>query len=193
MRIVFALALAAVVAGCGATHAAQQRTFTRYVTETVGDAGDPLAKRAVPPLLRLHARAGVQRAVQGSSCVNYTDPKSGEGTGVCSDTPFPTPRRLSVVRPGEHVRFELAGNRGFAIDVRSLGCVKHALTTFRVGRDGRWTVALRPGLYALVVHVRNFRIGARDGDTSGGVGLWVSRRHVRRLVPAASVYAPGCG
>ena len=192
MRIAVAIALAVVVAGCGATHVAQQRTFTRYVTQTVGDKGDPLAKRAVPPLLRLHARAGVQRAVQGSSCVNYTDPQTGEGTGVCADTPFPTPRQLSVVRPGEHVRFELRGGRGFAVFVHPLGCTRRTLQTFRIAADGRWRVALRPGLYALFVSVKHFRLGPRDGSASGGVGLWVDRAHRRALVPASSVYVQGC-
>src|ERR687887_2408397 len=102
MRAVAVLLAAAAAAGCTAFSQSEETTratVTRTLTETVGDVADPLAKRAVPPPLWLHARAGVVRATQGSSCVDYTDPDTGEGTGVCADTPYPAPQELVVVRP----------------------------------------------------------------------------------------------
>src|SRR5918911_5203846 len=108
------LLLVLAAAGCfAAPKQTRQPTITQTLTQTVGDVGDPLAKRAVPPPLFLHARAGAVRAVQGSSCVDYTDPDTGEGTGVCADTPYPAPQELVVVRPREPVRFMLRGGHGF--------------------------------------------------------------------------------
>ena len=189
-----AVVLAAIAAaGCSASsHARRSATVTQTVTQTVGDVGDPLAKRAVAPPLLLRAHAGVERATKGSSCVQYTDPKTGEGTGVCADTPYPAPQELVIVRPREPVRFMLRGGHGFVVDVHRFGCERRTIARIRIAANGRWRVSLRPGLYALLVHVDRFELGRRRGDVSGGVGLWVSRHKRRDIVPAASVYAPGC-
>jgi hypothetical protein len=42
------------------------------------------------------------------------------------------------------------------------------------------------------VSVRNFHAGARDGDTSGGIGLWVARGRPRRVVPVRPIVLPNC-
>jgi hypothetical protein len=191
--LVLLLAVAAAAASCSASkHVSGSATVTQTSTETVGDVGDPLAKRAVAPTLWFHARAGTIRATRGSSCVQYTDPKTGEGTGVCADTPYPAPHELVIVRPRERVRFGLRGGRGFLVEVHRFGCERRTIARIRIAPDGRWRVALRPGLYELLVHVGKFDLGRRHGDVSGGVGLWVSRHKRRDIFPAASVYAPGC-
>jgi hypothetical protein len=193
MRALVLLLAVAAVAGCSASkHVGGSATITQGLTKTVGDVHDPLAKRAVAPPLLLHARIGVVHAVKGSSCVQYTNSKTGEGTRVCADTPYPAPRELVVVRPNERVQFVLRGGHGFVVEVHRFGCERRALRRIRLAPAGRWRVALRPGLYELVVHVAKFDLSARKGDVSGGFGLWVSRHKARDIVPAASVYAPGC-
>jgi hypothetical protein len=193
VRALAVLLAAAAAAGCGTSTAGERSaTITQTVTETVGDVDDPLAKHAVAPPLWLRARAGTIRATQGSSCVHYTDPSTGEGVGVCADTPYPAPHQIVIVRPREPVRFVLRGARGFVVDVHRLGCHEQTLRRVRLPADGRWRTALASGVYELFVFVQKFELDRRDGDTSGGVGLWVSRRRPRDVVPAASVYAPGC-
>jgi hypothetical protein len=193
MRALAVVLAAAAASGCTASsHSAGSATITQTLTRTVGDVGDPLAKRAVAPPLLLRTRAGVVRATKGSSCVQYTNPDTGEGTGVCADTPYPAPQQLVIVRPKERVQLVLRGGRGFLVEVHRFGCERRAIARVRIAPAGRWRVALHPGLYELLVHVQKFELGRREGDVSGGLGLWVSRHKARDIVPAASVYAPGC-
>ena len=164
----------------------------------------PVAARAQrPPPILLESRAGVQRAVQESYCVSEV--RDTGGTGVCADTPDLRPRRLSVVRPGEVVSIALPGATIVRRDptchprcaagaaVFRLGRRKTLVGRFRLsGERTRWLVRLRPGAYEVEVFVGLFRTSdGRSGDTSGSLGILVSRTQPRRIVPAPARPLPG--
>ena len=157
MRGLAAAALPLVLAGCG--------SGSRVVAGSV--------PRVRPPQITLETRAGSQRAVQGSSCVQ------GNGAGICADTAYPAPRRLSVVRPGERVRVRVAGATSIDLEVHRFGCHAEALRHVDLDADGRWRVDLPRGAYELVALAR---LG--NGDTSGGVGMWVDPKRPLAVVPA---------
>ncbi|MDQ4081501.1 MAG: hypothetical protein M3123_01220 [Actinomycetota bacterium] len=158
----------------------------------------PVAARAQrPPPILLESGAGIQRAVQESYCVSKVDETGG--AGVCADTPDLRPRRLSVVRPGEVVTIALPGATIVRRDpgchplceagaaVFRLGRRKALVARFRLaGERTRWLVRLRPGAYEVEVFVGLFRTtDGRSGDTSGSLGILVSRTQPRRIVPVA--------
>jgi hypothetical protein len=162
----------------------------------------PAAARAQrPPPILLESRAGVQRAVQESYCVSKVEATGG--TGLCADTPDLRPRRLSVVRPGEAVTIRVPGARIVRRDpachprceagaaVFRLGRRKTPIARFRLeGERTRWPVRLGPGVYEVEVFVGLFRTSdGRSGDTSGSLGILVSRTEPRRIVPAPSAPA----
>jgi len=138
-----------------------------------------------PPPTVLSSRAGVQHAVQGSSCT------TGAGSGRCADSGYPYARQLSVVRPGEQVRFRIVGSKGIELTLHRLGCAERIVSRASLAPDGRWRVELPPGLYEVEVFSR-FSSRSTSGDTTAGLGLWVDRGHRLEVVPARSVHAAGC-
>jgi hypothetical protein len=144
-----------------------------------------------PPPITLVSDAGRQPAVPGSSCVRVAG-KSGTGTGVCRDAAYPAPRRASVVRPGELVRVDVPGAQSMEAEVHRLGCHRTALRRIDLGPSGGWKVDLAPGTYELLVSVGRFELDGAEGDTSGGLGLWVSAQHPLAVVSAKTLSAAGC-
>jgi hypothetical protein len=138
-----------------------------------------------PPATTLVSRAGVQHAVQGSSCVH------GSGSGRCADSTYPYAKKLSVVRPGETVRIRIAGSKGIEVTLHPLGCPKRVVGRAKLGPGGAWRVTARPGLYQVEVFSR-FSGNGVSGDTSAGLGLWVDRSHRLEIVAAKRVYGPRC-
>lgn len=155
----------------------------------LGNCGGPATGRGWtsygPPAMTLESRAGTQHAVQGSYCVQ------GKGTGRCADSTYPDARQLSVVRPGETVRIQIAGSEGVQVTLHPLGCPRRILGHAAVGPDGGWRVTAAPGLYDVEVFSRFTGAGV-SGDTTGGIGLWVHRTHRLEVVSATSVHAAGC-
>jgi len=138
-----------------------------------------------PPATSLASRAGVQRGVQGSFCVNSAH------SSRCGDSTYPYAKRLSVVRPGESARIRIAGPRGIELTLHPLGCAKRVVRRASLAPDGLWRVDVPPGLYDLEVFSRFSGRGV-SGDTTAGLGLWVDRTHRLELVPAKSVRVGGC-
>lgn len=152
-----------------------------------------------PPMLVLESSAGSQEAVPGSSCV------TGEGAGVCSDTGYPNPKQLSIVRPGEVITVSLAqahvvraeacnGGREQdcigVIRVHPLGCEKLVAYTISLepGKATRWKVAVPPGAYELETFVYfESDDGRTSGDASGSFGLYVDSSRSPEVVPESSV------
>lgn len=144
-----------------------------------------------PPPITLVSDAGRQPAVPGSSCVRVAG-GSGTGTGVCRDAAYPAPRRASVVRPGELVRVDVPGAQSMEAEIHRLGCRRKALRRIDLGPSGGWKVDLAPGTYELLVSVGRFELHGAEGDTSGGLGLWVSARHPLAVVGVKTLSAGGC-
>jgi hypothetical protein len=142
-----------------------------------------------PPRIVLRAVED-QKAVPGSSCVEYVDPASGSGTGVCGDTGAVHPKAVSVVMPGDEVTFvfdgaEIVRSGGChaddeqdcigSVSVRPLGCEGEEIerVPLELGPETPWTVELEPGAYELdVFGYFESEIGA-TGDVSGALGLLV--------------------
>ena len=151
------------------------------------------------PKLVLESSAGSQEAVPGSSCV------TGQGVGVCSDTGYPRPKQLSIVRPGEVIRVSLeqsqvvraeACNGGRerdcigVIKVHPLGCEKLVAYTIALepGEVTSWKVALPPGAYELETFAYfESDDGLTSGDVSGAFGLYVDSSRSPEIVTASSV------
>jgi hypothetical protein len=151
------------------------------------------------PKLVLESSAGSQVAVPGSSCI------TGEGVGACSDTGYPRPKQLSIVRPGEVITVSLEqaqvvraedcnGGRERdcigVIRVHPLGCEKLVAYTIALepGKATRWKVAVPPGAYELETFAYfESGDGRTSGDVSGGFGLFVDSSRSPEVVPASSV------
>lgn len=151
------------------------------------------------PKLVLESSAGSQEAVAGSSCV------TGQGVGVCSDTGYPRPKQLSVVRPGEVITVSLESaqvvraegcNGGRerdcigVIKVHPLGCEKLVDYTIALepGKTTRWKVAVPPGAYELETFAYfESDDGRASGDVSGAFGLYVDSSRSPEIVPVSSV------
>jgi hypothetical protein len=95
--------------------------------------------------------------------------------------------RLSVVRPGERIRFALpAGSHGrFTLVLQKLcgGLPPTPVLTSRASAS--WTIRLRPGRYTASL-LFSWRTTAGRVDESGTVGLLVSRSAFPGLVRAPS-------
>ncbi|MBD0290772.1 MAG: hypothetical protein ICV74_05900 [Thermoleophilia bacterium] len=147
-----------------------------------------------PPTISLTNRAGYQRAAQESYCV-FSPPHEGQDSGVsvCADGPDLLPRRLSVVRPRKLVTIRFG--RAVAVDdavasVRVLGR-KRVISSFRIRRPlKRWRVRLRPRAYEVEVFGRFAMPDGRTGDTSGSLGVLVSRSRPLRLAPVGAAERP---
>jgi hypothetical protein len=133
------------------------------------------ATTPAPSPIALVSTSGEQLAVQGSYCA-----RSGT-QGVCGDTAYPAPTSLSVVRPGETVRLRVGGATSVDLELYRFGCHRTVLRRAAT-HGGSWNVDLAPGVYEALVFAR-----LRDGDTSGGVGLWVSRDRRLGIVRADTI------
>jgi hypothetical protein len=179
MRLVPIVLAAVLVAGCGS----QVETNVPASGPDVPDSTAPVESgpNTRPPSILLVSSAGEQKAVLGSSCVDYVDPDTGSGVGACGDSTWPHPERVSVVRPRETVSivFEDARvSKQGSVAVLALGCERDALETVRLtpgAATTEWVVDLEPGAYELNVFARFLGDdGRRSGDVSGGLGLVVS-------------------
>lgn len=128
-----------------------------------------------PPPIVLASTAGRQTGVQESYCVRSAPMPSKVRISVCADTPDLSPKRLSVVRPGEVVKIlalRTKVRRG-RVAIRRLGC-ERAVGGFKLDRARAWKVRLAPGAYEIQVVARRFATrDGRTGDTRGTLGLLV--------------------
>jgi hypothetical protein len=137
-----------------------------------------------PPRVVMTSVAGRQQAVRGSSCITVPT-----GTGfvtACGDTPDVEPRWLSVVRPKEHITLRVRAKKvDGAFYVHPRGCERRITATFKIKHpQRRWVVHLRPGRYELSFFLNFLTADGRFGDTSGTLGLLVSRTRDLELIPA---------
>jgi len=144
-----------------------------------------------PPIVILVSRAGKQIATPGSSCVQYTDPDTGEGTGVCADAAGPVhPDELTVVQPAEHLDILLAGaysSGDGVVTITRLGCTgkKVEELDLAVGMSGTHTdVDLEPGAYEFDVFTRFGSNDGRQGDLSASLGVLVDPKRAPAIIPA---------
>jgi hypothetical protein len=170
--------LASALAGCGSAttvpgSSGDAPTLPEQPAST--EVGHPDLK---PPPIFLISEAGKQQAIQGSSCVSYADPDTGQGAGACGDTGPITPREMTVVQPGDNVIVTIPGatlEKESSITVRPLGCADKETKTIDLPASGElhWPVDLEPGAYELGVFAL-FELGdGLNGDTSGTLGLLV--------------------
>src|SRR4051794_33852892 len=108
-----------------------------------------------PPPIVLTSAAGAQTAVAGSYC--------GQGSGVCADSIYPAPRKLTVVRPRDSVRIAVDGATAIDLNVHRPGCERTSIRHVVLRADGGWRVDLPPGSYDLQVFAR-FALPGRSGD-----------------------------
>ena len=100
MKRVPVLVLALVLAACGST---AERTGVpassgreSVPVETYGPTTPVHESKLKPPQILLRNNVGEeQEAVAGSSCVDYVDPASGQGVGVCGDSPAVHPNAIT--------------------------------------------------------------------------------------------------
>jgi hypothetical protein len=143
-----------------------------------------------PPQILLRSSAGEQKAVQGSFCVDYVDPTSGQGSGVCSDSAAIHPDAVTVAQPGDEVTFAFSGadivrpsgchaddQQGCIgyVHVKPLGCDDHEVERVPLGfgPETRWTIDLESGAYELDVLGYFESIDGATGDVGGALGLLV--------------------
>jgi len=179
MRLLPLLLATLFLGACGSAVETQNLPASSGPTEE-GPTTPAVAKpNTRPPAIVLVSEAGKQVAVAGSSCVTYTDPDTGEGSGVCSDSTWPHPTKVSVVRPGETVSVLLSGatvDEEGSVGVLPLGCEHDVLRTIDLPAGKQSTafpVDLDPGAYELYVFARFKADDGRSGDASGSVGLLV--------------------
>jgi hypothetical protein len=143
-----------------------------------------------PPRILLRSSAGEQKAVAGSFCIDYVDPASGRGGGVCSDSPAVHPDAFTVAQPGDEVTFVFSGADivrpsgchgrdehdciGYVL-VRPLGCEDREVerVPLALGPETRWTIDLETGAYELDVFGYFESSHGSTGDVSGALGLFV--------------------
>lgn len=155
-----------------------------YVEPTPVDESD-----LKPPRIVLRA-VDEQKAVEGSFCIEYSDPQSGYGSASCGDSGPVHPKAVSVVMPGDEVTFLFEGadivrSSGChsddeqdcigSVSVRPLGCEDREVERIplALGPETAWTVDLEAGAYELdVFGYFESELGA-TGDVSGSLGLLV--------------------
>ena len=220
--IIAMLAVAAAAAACGGTYpdagaeaelpaAGAPAAETGFATETseFSETGgteptDTVATSAAPtpgpkpPPIVLNSEAGRQEAVFGSYCITSVSSNGEEGAGICTDSAFPHPQKLTVVRPGEPIRITIVGTHivvpagctpasgcASAVTIYPLGCgPERAVADFELPKaTTRWDVDLVPGAYELSVFA-NFDDGAgTSGDVSGALGLLVDPDREPAIMP----------
>jgi hypothetical protein len=179
MRLALLSLVALTVAGCGAATTApgsssESPTLAQPTVSTEVDVPD-----LTPPPIFLVSAAGKQRAAEGSSCVEYTNPATGQSAGQCADVGGPVrPKAMTVVQPGDNVIVTIPGatlKKESSITIRPLGCADKETKTIELPASGElhWAVDLEPGAYELDVFAL-FELGdGLSGDTSGTLGLLV--------------------
>jgi hypothetical protein len=191
------LALTVVLAACGTTvdrtegpaasSASGSGVAETDAARTPEPAEDPALK---PPGIVLRSAVGDQKAVEGSYCIDYVDPGSGQGSGVCGDSAQIFPRTVTVLQPGDEVAFVFSranivrpsGCHGESkqdcigyVYVRPLGCADREVerAPLALGPQTRWTVDLPTGGYQLDVFGYFEADSGASGDVSGTLGLYV--------------------
>jgi hypothetical protein len=200
MRLAATIIGALLLAGCGS--AAEQTGVPGSSTEatasgegiatTVPDADTDIDESTLkPPPIFLVSAQGKQRAVQGSYCVDFVDPGSGQGQGACADTGVIHPRAVTAVSRGDEVTFVFSGAKvvrpsgchsddeqgciGY-VYVSPLGCEDRQIESvpLTLGSETRWRVDLEPGAYELGVFGYFESDAGATGDVSGSLGLTVA-------------------
>ena len=100
-RLLLALPLVLVATACGGASPTASDSGAGSEAATTQKQKNLSDSSPRAPKLVLESSAGSQEAVPGSSCI------TGEGVGVCSDTGYPRPKQLSIVRPGEVITVSL--------------------------------------------------------------------------------------
>lgn len=195
MKRVPLLVLALVLAACGST---AERTDVpassggeSVPVETYAPTTPVDESKLKPPQILLRNDVGEQqKAVPGSFCVDYVDPASGRGSGVCSDSPAVHPNAITIAMPGDEVTFVFRGadivrpsgchsdNEQDCIgtvSVKPLGCEDRELDRMplALGPETRWTIDLEFGGYELDVFGYFESSDGATGDVSGALGLFV--------------------
>jgi hypothetical protein len=194
MRLLPLLVVGLALAGCSAAQDAASPPGSAgsepvvTVPTTQGEV-DPASPR--PPAIVLTSENGEQEAVQGSSCVEYVDPDSGEGQGSCGDSGPIHPTAVTGLTAGDEVAFVLDGAKVVrasgchggdeqdcigSVSVKPLGCEKPEVESVPLvlGPKTRWTVDLEPGAYELDVLAYFESDSGATGDVSGSVGITVA-------------------
>jgi hypothetical protein len=192
MRLLVVLALALVPAGCGVVAgtgspgSSGEETLPAETDKAIPTLDE---FRLRPPPIVLVSRAGKQMAAQGSSCVQFVAPDSGQGTGACSDVAGPLlPERISIVPRGDRVLLVVGGAaaQDGRVTVRPLGCTDEETLAFDLApgmSETPWRIDLDPGAYQLDVFTRFESNEGRNGDVSGSLGLLVGDSDAHRTVP----------
>ncbi|HYY33075.1 MAG TPA: hypothetical protein VE693_05755 [Gaiellaceae bacterium] len=185
--------------GCGVTQetggpasseSAVSGEETAPATTTV-DEPAPDDSKARPPPIILISQAGKQLATPGSSCVQYTDPDTSQGMGVCSDMAGPLhPDQLSIIHAGEPLLVVLGGafvtGEG-TVSVNFLGCPEKNLRELALTNGMSEThfrlIDLEPGAYQLDVFARFGTNDGRQGDLSGTLGLLIDPDRAPEIIP----------
>ena len=178
MKPLSALVLALAMAGCGAA-----TDGTNVPASSGVESVEP-----APPTILLVGSGGEQSAVRVSFCVDYVDPASREGTGVCGDTGPIHPDEVTVARPGDDVTFVVEGAgevSDASVSVKPLGCDDREVERIPLsaGEQTPWTVDLEPGAYQLDVFAKFEAANGASGDVSGSLGLLVKADAPPRTVP----------
>jgi hypothetical protein len=180
------------LAGCGeatretAVPASSGPTEPSGVTETSSGAAETstgVTETSTPPVrppeIVLASAAGKQIALLGSYCVTATDESTGQSQGLCADSMWPHPKRVSVVHPGDSVSVVLSDanvRKDGSVTVLPLGCEHTVVKTIPLTpgqQSTAFAVDLDPGAYELQVFAP-FKAAASSGDVSGALGLVVA-------------------
>jgi hypothetical protein len=192
MRLLVLLALALVPAGCGvAAETGSPGSSGEKTLAAEPDKPIPTLDESElrPPPIVLVSQAGKQIAAQGSSCVQFVDPDSGQGSGACSDVGGPLlPERVSIVQRGDTATLVVGGAsaQDGKVTVRPLGCTDEETLAFDLAAGMSGTprqIELDPGAYQLDVFTRFESNDGRSGDLSGSLGLLVAESDARAIVP----------
>jgi hypothetical protein len=200
VRLVPLLLVALVAAGCGVSAeesgapGSSEPMTSGETVPAVKTKGTFDESRTKPPPVILVSRAGKQIAVQGSSCVQYTDPNTGEGGGACADSGPIHPANLTVAQPGEHLDILLAGAYSTGdgiVTITRLGCTgtKIEELDLATGMSGTHAdVDLEPGAYELDLFTRFASDDGRQGDLSATLGLLVDPNRAPEIIPARAKF-----
>jgi hypothetical protein len=142
-----------------------------------------------PPVIVLDSKSPTQRAVLGSFCVDAPTGEEELGVTLCADAPDPEPRWLSVVRPGERVTiwFRKTLSVSGTVYVYKRGCEDQPpRRTFELtGPRTGWNVPSGfRGRFELDLFASEFAtVDGRHGDTGAALGMLVSKKRDRGLIP----------
>jgi hypothetical protein len=144
-----------------------------------------------PPRILLRNSVGEQQeAVRGSFCVDYVDPASGQGSGMCGDSPAVHPEAITIALQGDQLTFLFSGAEVVRPDgchseteqdcigwitVKPLGCEDREVERVPLAHapETRWTIDLERGAYELDVFANFETSEGATGDVSGALGLLV--------------------